>query len=298
MTDLVSVIVPVYNHARYIEGCLDSIDRQSYPLLELIIIDDGSQDRSFELAQKWCDRYRTRFERVYLERQDNQGICKTLNKLVTLAQGEFIAPLASDDYFLSDSITARVEALQSRPDWLAICGDAILVNPDGNVLSKSAIDSAKLNRAALLNDRLRSHEIVLNWNVPLQILAFRRDAFDREKGVGLYDESLSYEDRDICLRLSAKHAYGFIDLPIYAYRVRVEELSSDIYTTTPGLDSTVMSTEFIEIGWKNSTLFMGMNRLYLAHDRSTPTWWSSSICKSVRLIYKIKFLICKTLKFN
>ena len=80
---LVSVLVAVFNHAEFVAGCLDSIRDEDYESLELIIVDDGSQDSSLKIAQDWGRRHRHRFIRVVIETQANQGICKTFNRLVT-----------------------------------------------------------------------------------------------------------------------------------------------------------------------------------------------------------------------
>src|ERR1039458_8071818 len=87
---LVSVIVPLYNHAAYLEECLNSIRDEDWPRLELLVLDDGSKDDSFARLQAWVNKHGARFENVWIASQPNQGICKTLNKLIAAAQGDFL----------------------------------------------------------------------------------------------------------------------------------------------------------------------------------------------------------------
>ena len=283
----------MYNHAQYLEQCLDSIYSDDYPNIELIIIDDGSKDNSLEVAKKWRESHPDRFQRFHLETQENLGICRTLNRLISLAGGEYVLPLASDDYFLSGGIEAKVRALKARPDWLAVCGDAILVNPEGKVLSESAIETSKVNRFALLKDHLRQGEIIFNWAVPLQIMAFRKEAFSNQKGVGLYNENLLVEDRDMCLRLLAKNAYGFTNDIAYAYRVRAAELSKskprNINATTPGLDQSLRIKHLAESGANYYSGFRGINKAYLYIDGYfSEGLLKKIIIKFIRYLYKIK----------
>jgi glycosyltransferase involved in cell wall biosynthesis len=216
---LVSIIVPLYNHARYVEATLESFRTEGYPALEVVIIDDGSTDNSFEVARNWLKAHPNAFKNVVLERQENRGITKTLNRLVSLSHGAFITMVASDDLLLPGGIQARLEALQARPDWLAVFGDARMIDQNGATLAESAL--RKINRAnkkALLNDALRTQELLLRWSVPGPVLLTRRSAYNFDQGVGLYNEDIFLEDRDFYLRLLSRNALGFIDTAVAAYR--------------------------------------------------------------------------------
>src|SRR5688572_21400242 len=81
---LVSVVIPIYNHAHYLPQCLDSVARQAHPRIEVIAIDDGSSDASLAVAQAWFDAHGHRFERWLLQGQPNAGITTTFNRLVAL----------------------------------------------------------------------------------------------------------------------------------------------------------------------------------------------------------------------
>lgn len=102
---LVSVIVPFYNAAAYLEECLDSILGQSYERLEIILIDDGSEDTSTEIAQ----RYAAKDDRVCLIRQENMGAGAARNKGLESASGEYVLFFDSDDYMSEEAIYSLVD---------------------------------------------------------------------------------------------------------------------------------------------------------------------------------------------
>ena len=94
MDDLISVIVPAYNVGQYIGKCLDSILGQTYPNLEIILIDDGSTDSTGEI----CEAYRERDSRIIVVHQQNQGALAARNAGIEQAQGKYIGFVDGDDW--------------------------------------------------------------------------------------------------------------------------------------------------------------------------------------------------------
>ena len=105
---LVSILSPVYNVADYLSECVDSILAQTYQNLQIILIDDGSQDNSWEI----CLQYAQQDSRIEAYHQDNQGVASTRNTLLSHAKGEFILFIDSDDWIEPD----MVECLLSLSD--------------------------------------------------------------------------------------------------------------------------------------------------------------------------------------
>ena len=104
---LVSVVIPSYNHEAYVEATINSILLQDYPRIELVIVDDASKDDTWNKVLSLRPRCEQKLERVVLERNEsNRGTCFTLNKLMSLAKGDFILSIASDDILLSGAISA------------------------------------------------------------------------------------------------------------------------------------------------------------------------------------------------
>lgn len=110
MSTLVSIIVPVYNTAEYVEECIQSILSQSYENIELILVNDGSTDDSGDICMRYVDR-----PNVYYVEQENSGTTAARKKGVDSAKGEWILFVDSDDYLLKDSISNMV-ALAKKTD--------------------------------------------------------------------------------------------------------------------------------------------------------------------------------------
>jgi Glycosyl transferase family 2 len=104
---LVSVIVPVYKAEQYIVSTLQSVLDQTYQNFELLIIDDGSPDRSIELCQQFTD------PRIKISRQENRGVAAARNHGIRLAQGDYIAFLDADDLWLPTKIAKHIAHLEN-----------------------------------------------------------------------------------------------------------------------------------------------------------------------------------------
>lgn len=114
---LVSVIVPVYNVEKYLEKCLDSIINQTYEDIEIILIDDGSQDNSGAI----CDVYAKRDNRILVIHKENTGVSDTRNKGIDVAQGKYICFIDSDDTVSLSYIEKLVQPTRHEDYDLVIC---------------------------------------------------------------------------------------------------------------------------------------------------------------------------------
>ncbi len=93
MEKLVSIVVPCYNQAHFLDETLQSVLDQSYSNWECIIVNDGSPDNTEDIAKQWCNKD-YRFTYLYKE---NGGLCSARNAGISISKGEFILPLDSDD---------------------------------------------------------------------------------------------------------------------------------------------------------------------------------------------------------
>ncbi|WP_083829471.1 glycosyltransferase family A protein [Oceanimonas sp. GK1] len=94
---LVSVVIPCYNHAQFVQESIQSVIDQDYENIELIIIDDGSKDNSVEVIQEMIPACEERFKRFEFRHRPNKGLCATLNEGIGLAAGDIIGFCSSDD---------------------------------------------------------------------------------------------------------------------------------------------------------------------------------------------------------
>lgn len=113
MTPLISVLIPAYNHEKFIVECVESVLAQDWPRMELLIVDDGSQDGTWAKVQDLSARARQsgRFERVEVATQENQGTCVTLNRLCGMSRGDIVAMIASDDKYLPGAFSAMMKPM-------------------------------------------------------------------------------------------------------------------------------------------------------------------------------------------
>lgn len=112
---LVSVIIPVYNAERYIDAAIGSALSQSWPRIEVIVIDDGSTDSSYELAKRY------HADNVITIKQVNKGASAARNKGLSMAGGAYIQFLDADDLLSTDKIAEQMAALQKSPGKIAAC---------------------------------------------------------------------------------------------------------------------------------------------------------------------------------
>lgn len=117
MSELVSVIIPVYNVKNYIRTCLDSVLAQTWTNLEIFLIDDGSDDGSEEI----CDEYAARDKRIVVVHQENRGLSAARNAGLALAGGDYFVFIDSDDYVYKDFIQRLHQLMQEQNADIGIC---------------------------------------------------------------------------------------------------------------------------------------------------------------------------------
>lgn len=202
---LVSVVIPSYNHRAYVTQAIESVLDQSWPSVDLIVIDDGSKDGSAEEIRRLHAR-RGGFNFIARE---NKGLLHTLNEGLSLARGEFFCELASDDYFPPDSIELRVKYLQDHPGCVAVFGDGILVR--GEVLTNETLIDGKRQQMFAVPDPIPH---MLTGALPVFSTGLIRTGLLRE--VGGFDQLTFryYEDLDTPIRLALAGRLGFMDAPV------------------------------------------------------------------------------------
>ncbi|RUL70910.1 glycosyltransferase family 2 protein [Dyella choica] len=227
---LVSVLIPAYNHERYVERCLDSVLEDPYPAKEIVIIDDGSTDRTGERIAEWAARYRDQLRVEYVHQEQNRGIAATLNELAARAHGEFLRLGASDDYLLPGGLEAQVQYLLNHPRKRAVIGDSIVVDQYGNKLHDSGMrDLHGADKRLYATDEGIRRAVISHWAIGGPVALLRKSALET---VDRWTEGLRIDDWDFFLRLAARDALGFIDLPVCAYRLHGKNVSRTRHTAT------------------------------------------------------------------
>ncbi len=215
-TPLVTVGVALYNHEHYIHQCLESIVDQRYAPIELIVIDDGSTDDSYRVAERYLNSVDT-LHTVRLSTRSNRGMCNTLNEIARAAKGKYISFIGSDDHWLPDKLMDQVDYLEAHPSDALVHSNSLRV--DGNDRPIDTIDYSEKDHAGRLFEALvrRTGGI----NTPSHL--YRVSVYD---DIGYYDPDFGFEDTDFWLRLTKHHSVGYIDKVHTHYRWHGENYSA------------------------------------------------------------------------
>ncbi|HEX9961019.1 MAG TPA: glycosyltransferase [Pyrinomonadaceae bacterium] len=212
---LVSICVPSYNHARYLPATLDSALAQTYPNIEIIVLDDGSKDESLSIARD----YETRFPgkiKVYTHAGGaNLGISRTVNAAFAHARGKYWMGLPSDDILYPDKIEKQVAFLEKNPALGFVYCYVDYIDSDGKPVP------GRLGKNITADEDPLKSMILENFIPGMAILA-RREAIAR---VGDHDADLIYSDWDFWVRLFSLYKGGFIDESLIGYRVHTYNTS-------------------------------------------------------------------------
>ncbi|MGX4770620.1 glycosyltransferase family 2 protein [Bradyrhizobium guangdongense] len=213
---LVSFLIPAYNHERFIEKCLDSVLHDKYANKQLVIVNDGSRDRTAQIISGWIAKHKSSLDIRYVDRE-NKGIAATLNELTVMASGDYLRLGASDDYFLAEGTNALVDYLEANPAKLAVVGDSIVVDDlDRTVHDSAMVGLFHVDKARYLTDEGIRREIICRWAIGGPVPLLRKKGLDAAQG---WNENLLIDDWDFFLRLSALDVIGFVDVKVGAYRV-------------------------------------------------------------------------------
>jgi glycosyltransferase involved in cell wall biosynthesis len=213
---LVSVIVPCYNGAAFLEEALRSALAQSYPEVEVLVVDDGSTDCSAEIARRFPVRY---------IHQENRGLSEARNAGIRESNGSYLVFLDADDRLKPQAIETGLSALTLRPDCAMAVGDHVFIAANSSYLAKSNKE-----------DPLHSHYEALlksNFIEMISSVLFRRSIFDE---VGGFDATLRVaEDYELYLRIARAWPICCHSVVIAEYRLHGANTSRDselMLTTT------------------------------------------------------------------
>jgi GT2 family glycosyltransferase len=181
----VAVVVPAYNHAPFLAEAIESVLSQDPPPAELVVVDDGSEDDSFEVARAALER--TRGTRTRLVRQENAGAAVAINRGVSMSDAPFVAVLNDDDVYLPGRLAALYATLESTGRELAVSGVEFAGGPGADELPLFA----EVNPAGLADiARLPTFGfglLTFNWVVTSSNLMLTRTLFEELRG---FDEDL------------------------------------------------------------------------------------------------------------
>lgn len=186
---LVTMCVPIYNHESFVGECINSIIAQTYKNIELIVIDDGSTDRSVEVMARLVEQCEARFTRFNFVSRPNKGLSETLNEALQWARGTYFSTLASDDILYPNKTSVLVKHMVDNSDCVASFGSVSLIDNDG------VEKGFRRGRKKYQFDEIFLLRAELPAPASMVVLQAMLDA-------GSYDPEVKIEDWDMWMRLT------------------------------------------------------------------------------------------------
>lgn len=204
---MISVVMPTYNAERFVDAAVQSILSQTFTDFELIVVDDGSTDRTLELLRG----YERRDPRVRVLQADHGGGSRAMNRGAAEARGEWIAVMHADDEALPQRLAKQVEAAQRMPGVVVWGSYGQHINEQGQVLGLSRFGPESIDD---FEQRFADGRDV---NVLHPTAMLRRDVFER---VGGYDPSFqNCEDMELFMRMAHHGGVVVVPEPLVRYRL-------------------------------------------------------------------------------
>ena len=212
-SDLVSVVIPVYNSEKFLEECLDSILTQTYQNIEIIVVDDGSTDSSPDILERYSDK-------INIISQKNQGLASALNLGISKMKGDWFKWFSPDDVMHSNTIKTLIDETKNHSDNIILYSNWNIIDDTGNTLRE--FHESNYNELSEFDFNLRlldGQQINVNTTLIPAI-------FLKKYGIRELDEPVAI-DYDFFLRSALLHDVKFhlISQPLVNYRIHSAQLS-------------------------------------------------------------------------
>lgn len=213
MASLVSILTPVYNGALFISTAIESLLRQMYPDWELLVIDDGSTDETAAIVRSYDD------PRIRYFHQPNRGQSAALNVGLDLAAGSYVTTLDADDWLTTDSLSKRVNYLDTHNGQDAVYSDGWYCTASGQPIMRFSQYRPSNPEGDVYDDLVIS--CFFGTGAPVMI---RRSVLERHHL--RYDESIIMgQDWDFYVRLAERASFGYVAVPTVWYRLHATNMT-------------------------------------------------------------------------
>ena len=212
MLDTVSVVVPYYNGSKFIGDAIRSVQAQTLPPLELLIVDDGSRPEEAEALDRAAASAGALCRVVHLPR--NRGVSVARNVGIARAAGTYVAFLDCDDLWRNDKLEVQMTFLRDHPDYRAVHSGLKVIYPDGR--------ETQAHKSEVRFEDLASFPCPI---FPSALVMHREALFE----TGLFDPTKKVcEDMDLFLRFTSQYPIGCVDEPLMIRRVQANGASRNL----------------------------------------------------------------------
>lgn len=237
MMPLISIVVPVYNVEVYVAKCIESILKQTYSNLEIILVDDGSTDYSGKI----CDEYASKDNRIIVIHKANEGVSSARNVGIENAKGEYIAFVDPDDYIEINMMEVLLASITNNSSSISICG--YIIEPS-NTIQNFSVQGNKYVKYGyevtqdILNDYFPKS---FPWNK-----LYKKDLFNEIR----YPQNRVYEDIATTYKLTHKaQIISFVPSALYHYVLRKGNITSELSSSKAAqsyFDATITQYEILK----------------------------------------------------
>lgn len=234
MKKLVSILLPVYQGESYLTQSVDSVLNQTYTNFELIIINDGSTDKTGDIIASYKDK------RIRAVTQKNKGLVESLNVGIKIAKGEYIARQDADDISEPTRLEKQISLLDSSKDAVIVGSSIKVMDMGGKILHEHRV---------LLNNPELKQELLIRSPFAHGSVMMRKDALINAGGY--LKDDWPAEDYGLWLRMSKQGDFANIDEPLYIYR----ENTTGISASNTGLQNS-KTTNIQERAWLETHILL------------------------------------------
>lgn len=213
MEPIVTVIIPAFNRESYIDITIQSVLDQNYPNVQLIVVDDGSTDGTYEKIQRYSDRLKL----LTHEKRINKGQSSALNLGLAHATGKYIAILDSDDFWDPKKLNTQVDFLENNPDIGLVYSNGYAVGAQGQNLYPIYSDSH--------SEKNDPNHVLLNCYILLPQNSLVRKIIYDKLSDGFNENYRAAQDHDMLIRISEITKFAYIDDYLFFYRVHDDSIS-------------------------------------------------------------------------
>lgn len=207
----VSIVIPAYNHARYIRSAVESAINQNYENLEVFVIDDGSTDGTAEILKS----YQSKINYIY---KANGGTPSALNHGLAKATGKYVCWLSADDVFIEGKVSKQVGLMDSDPSLGFSYTSFVVIDANG-------VKQYDVNSAFYPNKQEMVTHLMEGCFINGSSVMMRRSALEE---IGYFDEGLPQaHDYDLWLRFLRQYNCGFLGEMLLAYRWHGDNMSQN-----------------------------------------------------------------------
>lgn len=207
-----SVIIPLYNKEKFIKNTLESVLNQTFEDFELLIVNDGSTDRSEAVVQTFSDK------RIHYFHKTNEGVSAARNFGIARANSQYIAFIDADDRWQSDFLEKMKRLIQSFPNYKVFACALKIETPNRTFSAQYSFEHRGESQVVTYFEASMKQTVLCGSSV-----VFHREVF---QNVGLFDEKIKCaEDTDMWIRIGLKYEVVFLNLPLSTYIFDRQSLS-------------------------------------------------------------------------